>query len=314
LKAVVTGAAGFIGSHLTDALLGSGWKVLGIDNLATGTEENLASAFRNKEFEFRRIDLRQRVDSALFDSTSILFHLAADPQVRTGLANPESQFENNVLATYNILEGVRKSGIRRIYLASSSTVYGEPSICPTSEEYLPLVPISIYGTSKLICENLAQGYSKTFGVQSIVLRPANVVGSRATHGVVLDFLNKLRKDSSVLEILGDGKQSKSYVDVGDVVSAVLKIEENAPGLDTLETFNIGNRGETSVLRIAQIVCEEFGGNSRLEFSGGIDGGRAWKGDVRRVLLSTEKLERIGWRPNLDSDQSIRNAVKSLLKS
>ena len=312
LKGVVTGVAGFIGSQFADALLGAKWEVIGIDNFLTGKKEKISEAISNERFEFHRLDLRRPVNPKLFEGADVVFHFAADPEVRTGITHPESQFENNIHATYNVLEAVRASGVKKMYFASSSTVYGEPTVRPTPESHCPLLPISIYGSSKLACENIVTSYSKTFDFQSIVLRPANVVGRRATHGVILDFITKLRRDVSILEILGDGRQSKSYVVGEDIASAILSIERDSAGLNQSEVFNIGNRDRTSVTRIAEIICEEMGVKPVFEFSGGIEGGRAWKGDVRVVHLSVEKLKNLGWQPRFNSDDSVRYAVRSAL--
>lgn len=312
MRAVVTGAAGFVGSHLVDTLLNMNWEVVGIDNLATGKRENLLAAFKSGRFAFRRLDLRRRVHAGLFESADVVFHMAADPEVRTGLANPSSQFENNILVTHNVLEAIRRSEVKTMYFASSSTVYGEPTVFPTPETYCPLSPISMYGSSKLACESLIEGYSRTFDFQCIILRLANVVGRRATHGVVPDFVAKLRKSASLLEILGDGKQSKSYVDVNDISTAILRIMGSTKNMDTCEVFNVGNRDRTSVIRIAEILCEEMHLRPAFRFARSFQGGRAWKGDVRQMLLSIEKLSRLGWHPRFNSEDSVRNAVRAAL--
>jgi UDP-glucose 4-epimerase len=311
-KVVVTGAAGFIGSHLTDALLDAEYEVLGLDNLSTGKMENLGKASRNHRFRFARIDLRRPMPRSLAGPIETIYHFAADPEVRTGLDDPSSQFENNILATYNVLEFARQNAIENLFFASSSTVYGEPLEIPTPEDYSPLAPISVYGAAKLACEDMIRGYSSAFGIKSFVLRPANVVGPRATHGVVLDFIIKLRKDKSVLEILGDGKQSKSYVGPDDVVRAILMIQNARGRLGTFEVFNIGNGDRTSVLRIAELVSESMNARPRFLLSGGIEGGRAWKGDVKIVLLTTDKLRRLGWEPAKSSDDTVRRAAESLV--
>ena len=312
MKAVVTGAAGFIGSHLVDALLEAKWEVVGIDNFATGKREHLAQALRSGRFVLSELDLRRRVHLNLFESTDAVFHLAAESEVPAGLTHPNTQFENNVLATYNVLEAIRKSKVKTMYFTSSSTVYGEPSTLPTPESYCPLSPISIYGSSKLACENLIQGYSKTFGFRSVILRPANVVGKRATHGVIPDLTAKLQKNASFLEILGDGKQRKSYVCVDDVTAAVLSIAEHTRNHNAFDVFNIGNHDRISVTRIAEMLCQEMNVKPALRFSEGVEGGGAWKGDVRQMLLSIEKLTSLGWHPTLNSHDAVRNAIRAAI--
>jgi UDP-glucose 4-epimerase len=312
--AVVTGAAGFMGSQLVISLLENSWTVIGVDNLSTGSMKNLSPAFEQTNFAFHQIDLRNAIPPELFEGVDVVFHLAADPEVRTGLTNPESQFENNVIATYHVLEAMRKTETKRIFFASSSTVYGEPRLLPTPETYQPLSPISIYGSAKLACENLLMGYERTFGLRCVILRPANVVGKNATHGVILDFIAKLRKNESTLEILGDGRQSKSYVGVEDVSEAIVALEKHSRKQAGVEVFNVGNHDKTSVTRIAEILCEEMGVAPTFRFTGGVEGGRAWKGDVRTVLLSIEKLSSIGWRPRISSDETVRLACKRLLRA
>lgn len=309
MKAYLTGAAGFIGSHLAETLVNQGWQVVGVDNLSSGKSKNLQALSGNPNFEFKRLDLREPNQPGSLESFDVVFHLAADPEVRTGLDNPQSQYENNILCTYNILESIRKSKVRRFYFMSSSTVYGEPAVTPTPESYTPLTPISIYGCAKLACETLTLGYSETFGFKTVVLRPANVVGERVTHGVILDFASKVFRNPKKLEILGDGRQCKSYVDATDVCSAILTIEEAEKRLNSFEVFNIGNFGMTTVLRIADIVCNEMGLKPSYQMTGGIDGGRAWKGDVRTVFLSIDKLRGFGWKPRFTSDEAVARAAR-----
>lgn len=311
-KAIVTGAAGFIGSYLVDALLERGDSVVGVDNFSTGSLDNLRAGLGRPSFRMEKLDLRGPIGGRLPADAEVVYHLAADPEVRTGLSHPESQYESNVQATYNILEFVRKAGIKKLYLASSSTVYGEPKITPTPEDYCPLVPISIYGCSKLVCEILALGYAQAFGIQTIILRPANVVGGRGTHGVLLDFIAKLKSDPNSLKILGNGTQAKSYLHATDVVEAVLAIDSKSSGLQPVEVFNIGNVDKTSVMRIAELVSQEMGLAPSYSLSGGIEGGRAWRGDVMTVLLAIDKIRGVGWVPRWSSDESVRRSVVELL--
>ncbi len=300
---LVTGGAGFIGSHVVDRLVSGGEEVVVVDNLSSGV------SFLNPNAEFLKIDLADRdaVEDVFkrykFDE---VWHIAANPDVRVGSENPDEIYRNNVLATYNLLEAMRKAGVDRIVFTSTSTVYGEAELIPTPEEY-PTVPISIYGASKLACEALISSYCHTFDMQSWIYRFANVIGKRSNHGVIYDFIMKLRKNPEELEILGNGEQNKSYIYISDCVDAMffgLKAEER------VNILNIGSEDQIKVKRIAEIVSEEMGLDPVFRFTGG---DRGWKGDVPVMLLSIEKLKSMGWRPKYNSEQAVRMAVRDLLE-
>jgi len=246
------------------------------------------------------------------DSCQVVFHLAANPEVRVGSVAPEVHFQQNVMATYNLLEALRKSEtVKILAFTSSSTVYGEAEI-PTPEDYSSPKPISIYGASKLACEALISGYAHTYGFKASIYRLANVVGSRSKHGVIFDFIRKLRKNPRELEILGDGTQRKSYIHVTDCIKALLL------GLDAVhsytEVFNVGSEDQIDVLTIAKIVAEEMGlDNVEFRLTGGVDGGRGWIGDVKNMLLDISKLKSLGWKPEFNSAESVRLAVKEMLR-
>jgi UDP-glucose 4-epimerase len=239
-------------------------------------------------------------------------HLAANPDVRLSTINPEVHYKQNVLATFNLLEAMRKVGtVKALVFASSSTVYGEASKVPTPEDYAPLEPISVYGASKLSCEALITGYAHTYGFKAIICRLANIIGARSTHGVVYDFVEKIRKNPKELEVLGDGTQTKSYLFVDDCIEGIsVALRESQEQVDI---FNIGSEDQIDVKTIASTVVEEMGlKNVRLRFTGAVDGGRGWVGDVKSMLLETSKLKSRGWTPKYDSEQSIKLTVRGLL--
>jgi UDP-glucose 4-epimerase len=259
-KILVTGAAGFIGSHLTDKLLGLNYKVVGFDNLSAGSKTNLKDAMKDSRFSFVKGDLldRRGTRRALGDC-SLIFHLAADPEVRVGEENPERHFKQNLLATYNLLDAVRRRGTpTRLVFASTSTVYGEASVIPTPEDYGPLLPISTYGATKLGCEALAASFTQIAPLNVAIFRFANVVGGRSRHGVIYDFTVKLKRNPEELEILGDGTQSKSYLHIDDCVEGFLMPLEDGFWRNTVELLNIGSEDQINVLRLARVVTETMG--------------------------------------------------------
>ena len=311
---LVTGGAGFIGSHMVDALMRDGAAVRVIDNLSNGTLENLQRWLGDPSFEFIKGDLLDRNDlERAVDECEVIFHLAANPEVRIGSSAPEIHFEQNVMATYRLLEAMRRSkSLDLLVFTSSSTVYGDASEIPTPEDYAPLKPISIYGASKLASEALISSYAYTYGFKAIICRLANIIGPRSKHGVIYDFIKKLKNNQEELEILGDGTQAKSYLYIDDCVSAVLTILKESRG--EVEIFNVGSEDWVDVKTIAEIVVEEMGlKNVSFRFTGGVDGGRGWKGDVKYMLLSIEKLKSLGWKPRFNSAEAVKKTAKEILK-
>lgn len=303
----MTGGAGFIGSHLVDALMNSGYNVTVIDNLSQGRIENISRWIRESRFKFIEgdvTDLETMIKAV--KSSEAVFHLSANPEVRLG--DPVTHFKQNVYAMYVVLEAMRINNVKRLVFTSSSTVYGEATILPTPEDYSPLIPISIYGACKLASESLIIGYSKMFGMDSIILRLANVVGSRSRHGVIVDFMRKLYADQRKLEVLGDGEQTKSYIYIKDCIDAVLKSFENIEGI---QIYNVGSEDAINVKTIAKIVIDELGlENVEIIYKGGVDG-RGWPGDVRKMLLHISKIKSIGWKPRYNSSEAVRLAIREL---
>lgn len=315
-RAVVTGGAGFLGSHLVDALLERKDDVTVIDNLSNGRMENLHQASSRWGFKFVKMDLKDPVGLAeMLDGVNTIFHFAANPEVRVGSTDPEIHFQENLLATFKLLEAARTSGgAKTIVFASTSTVYGEAAQLPTPEDYGPMLPISTYGASKLGCESLISAYAYTHGLRALILRLGNCVGERSNHGVIPDFVKKLKTTPNELEILGDGAQTKSYVHVSDFVEgAFMALEAFLRSENRVDIYNLSSPDQVSVKRIGQVVTEELGlRNVKMKFTGGVDGGRGWVGDVKMMHLSVQKLQSLGWRPRLNSEGAIRLATKEAL--
>ena len=310
----MTGGAGFIESHLVDVLLGKGFRVRIVDNLSGGSLENIKCWFDDSKFEFVKGDLKDpEIAFESVDGVDLVFHLAANPDVRLGESDPAVHFSENLLVTFNVLEAMRKSEkARRVVFASTSTVYGEATVFPTPEDYGPLLPISVYGAAKLGCEALISSYCHTFGFSGVLLRFANVVGARAKHGVIVDFVGKLKRNAEELEILGDGRQRKSYLHVEDLVNAFFAVLPCLDRAGSVEAFNAGSSDWVDVKRIAEIVCEEMDVNPRFKFNDVLGDGRGWKGDVKTMRLSVEKLVSLGWKPSLNSEEAIRLGCRELL--
>ena len=309
---LVTGGAGFIGSHLVERLISIGVETKVVDNLTAGKLSNMSFCKENEKCSFEKMDLNDSNDfKKSLENVKTVFHLAADPEVRTGFVHPEKSFRENIQATFNLLEQIRKSDVEKILFTSSSTVYGEPNVIPTPENYGPYIPISPYGASKLAGEALISSYCHTYGINALIFRLANIVGSRSTHGVIWDFINKLKVDNKRLEILGDGKQSKSYLHVGDCVDGMLHCLTKVN--NKIEIFNVGNVDEIDVMSIAKIVCNRMHlENVEFVTSGGMSDGRGWVGDVKKMNLDISKLIKTGWAPQLSSCKAVDLTVKELL--
>lgn len=316
-KALVTGGAGFIGSHLVDRLMKEHFHVTVLDDLSSGSISNIERWLKNERFQFVKVDLRNLRDvEEAVRNKELVFHLAANPEVKVGETDPSIHFEQNLVATRNVLEAMRKSvSAKYLVFASTSTVYGEANIIPTPEDYGPLIPISTYGASKLGCEALACSYAYTFGLHVTILRIANIVGSRASHGVIIDFIDKLKVDPNRLEILGDGTQKKSYLHISDFGDAILHLtRKSLQNNDKVAIYNVGSFDQVTVEKIAEIIAEEMGlQNVEFTFTGGVNGGRGWLGDVKIMLLSVDKLLKTGWKPKRNSAEAVRLATGEILK-
>jgi UDP-glucose 4-epimerase len=307
MKHFVTGGAGFIGSHVVDRLLtGKDDFVTVYDNLSSGKEEFIAHHKGKKNFKFVKGDLLDpKALGEAIKGHDMVHHLAANPDIRLGTANPDMDLKQGTVATFNLLEAMRLNGPKKLAFSSSSVVYGEAARIPTPEDYGPLVPISLYAAAKLGAEGLITAYCSTFEMQSWIFRFANVIGARSTHGVIFDFVAKLRKNPKELEILGNGQQRKAYLLVDDCVDAMFYIVGHAK--DPVNIYNLGCEDQVQVTRIAEIIRDEMGlHDAKFRFTGGE---RGWKGDVRAMLLSIDKLKKLGWKPSSTSDGAVKVAVK-----
>lgn len=312
-RALITGGAGFIGSHLVDNLMESGVNVTVLDNLSAGKLSNISRWLNDSRFKFIMGDALNPSDiKKSIDGCEVVFHLAANPDVKKGAFNTRIDYEQNILATYNLLEAMRESDrCKSIVFTSTSTVYGEAKKMPTPEDYGPLKPISLYGASKMACEAMISGFSYLFGFKSVICRLANIVGSRSGHGVIYDFIKKLRSNPKTLEVLGDGTQRKSYLYVSDCVEALLVASEKAK--EQVEIYNIGSEDTVNVATIARIVIEEMGlSDVEIKYTGGVDGGRGWRGDVKEMLLDISKIKMLGWKPKLNSAEAVRRTAKDMI--
>ena len=310
MRALVTGGAGFIGSHLIDRLVARGDDVVVIDNLSSGDVGFIQPHLDNGRVRLVEGDICNPADvgRAMAMEIDCVFHLAANPDIRLGTRITDTDLQQGTVATYNILEAMRLNDVGRIVFASSSVVYGEDAPLPTPEDHGPCMPISLYGASKQAGEGLISSWVGTFGLQAWIFRFANIIGARGTHGVIFDFIHKLKNDPTRLEVLGDGLQEKSYMEVGDCVDAMLHVMANAH--QPLNLFNLGSHDTASVRRIAEIVVEVTGcADARIEYTGGA---RGWAGDIPRARLGIDKMLQTGFDVAMNSEEAIRYTATCLL--
>jgi UDP-glucose 4-epimerase len=307
MRILVTGGAGFIGSHLVDKLIELGNEVIVLDNLSSGKKEFIQKHFKNPNFKFYKVDLLTDKINDYFKNIDEVWHLAANPDVRAALKDTKIDINQNILLTHNVLEAMRENDVKKIFFTSSSTVYGEANKIPTPENYSPLMPISLYGSTKLACEALISSYCKTFDLNGIVFRLANIVGPKSTHGIIHDFINKLMRNPVELEILGDGNQRKSYLYIDDCIDAMITASENLK--EEFDVYNVGSEDWITVKEIAKIVCEKLKLNPEFKFTGEE---RGWKGDVPKMLLDISKIKKIGWKPKYNSKDAIEITVENMV--
>jgi len=308
MKTLVAGGAGFIGSHLIDVLLEKGHEVVCIDNLSLGTKENIAHLENNDAFTFYEMDIcnAEELEKIIAEEQiEYIFHLAANSDIQQSAKNPQVEFQNTYSTTYHLLEAARKNNIKKFFFASTSAVYGDKKDELLDENTANLSPISYYGGSKLGSEALISAFSYMNDMSVLIFRFPNVIGPRLTHGVIHDFIGRLRQNPKELVILGNGQQTKPYVYVLDLVDAIIQFMDVKEKGITL--YNVGVETATSVTRIADIICEEMKlENVKYNYTGG-EGG--WKGDVPRFQYSLKKIHDAGWTANYTSDEAVRLTVQ-----
>jgi len=306
--AFVTGAAGFIGSTLVDRLLAAGIRVIGYDNLSTGIAEFLAQANRNSDFAFVNGDVLDEAGlAAAMKGADVVFHFAANADVRFGLEHPRKDLEQNTIATFNVLEAMRSNAIKRVVFSSTGSVYGEAAVIPTPEGAPFPIQTSLYGASKLAGEGLIAAYCEGYDLQAWIFRFVSILGERYTHGHVFDFYRKLLADPSVLSVLGNGRQRKSYLYVQDCVDAIFHAMTHAH--DKVNVFNLGTDEYCEVNDSIGWITRHLGLSPRLEYSGG---DRGWVGDNPFIFLDTNRIRALGWRPTLTIRQGVERTIAWLV--
>lgn len=308
---VIVGGAGFVGSHFIDRLLSSEQvrRVTVYDNFTSGQAWHYEEHLRDRRLTIRGGDVHDfdALKEAMEGHDAVI-HLASNPDIARAVSEPDIDFRQGTMLTNNVVEAARQAKVRTILYASGSGVYGDLAEVEAHEDHGPLVPVSTYGASKLAGEALLSAYAFMFGMRGYAFRFGNVVGRRQTHGVGFDFIRRLRQDPSKLRILGDGRQSKSYVHVSDVVSAVLLAGERCE--EPFRAFNVATGDYVTVTQIADLACGVLGlSRVKYEYTGG---DRGWKGDVPVVRLSIERIKGLGWRPTHTSAQALESAMRAML--
>ncbi|MGP6220089.1 NAD-dependent epimerase/dehydratase family protein [Caldiplasma sukawensis] len=308
LRYLITGGLGFIGSNMAQ-ILAENNEVTILDNYSNGSEINVKKIIDN--INLVKGDITRLGDFEKIGKNDVVIHLAANSDVRKGSLDRDSDVNINVIGTKNVLEYMVREGVPEMMFSSTSTVYGEAKQIPTEENYGPLLPISLYGATKLADEGLIWAYHHYFNIKVSIFRFANIIGRHSTHGVIHDFISKLRKNSKELEILGDGKQEKSYMHVDDCTGAILHIGNKIKEGDVV---NLGNEQRTSVKRIADIVIESMGLNDVNIVYNKKYGGRGWPGDVTIAQLSVKKMNSYGWHNKYTSDEAVKKSVEEILNN
>ncbi len=309
MKILVTGGAGFIGSHLDDALIARGHDITVVDNLVLGRKENIEHLLDNPQFKFMEVDILDSIamhkvfEEGNFD---MVYHLAANSDIQKGGKDPMVDYNLTFNTTFNILQLLKEFEIKKFFFASTSAIFGE-TYDVLNEDYGPLKPVSNYGAGKLASEAFISAFSSTYGIQTWITRFPNVVGERFTHGVIYDFIKKLHNNPDELEVLGNGEQCKPYVYVKDLVEAILYVIDHAS--DKYNVYMIGSDSRTKVKEIAAMVIEEMELNAKIRYTGG---DRGWVGDVPEFRYDLTKINKLGWTAPHNSNESVRLAIQKAL--
>jgi UDP-glucose 4-epimerase len=305
MKILITGGAGFIGSRATLRLLGQGHSVCAVDDLSLGRAENLAGAAALGPFELVTMDVCAPGLDAVFArfAPDRVLHLAANSDISRGTREPRTDLDRTFLTTFHVLDAMRRHGVRELVFASTSAIYGEAPL-GIPETHGPLEPISLYGAAKLAAEAYVSAYAHLHGIASWVFRFPNVVGPNLTHGAIKDFVERLARDRTRLEVLGNGTQTKPYIDVDDLLDAILLAVETPAS--PLATYNVAGEGMTSVREIAEAVRDALG-YPDAQIAYGVEA-RGWPGDVPRFSYDTSKIRALGWRPRRTSEEAVSAAI------
>ncbi len=305
MRVLVTGAAGFIGSHMVDRLLSAGHRVTGFDDMSTGQMRFLESARAHKQFTFRQADLLDRKSlTQAMEGAELVVHFAANADVRFGTEHPRKDLDQNTIATWNVLEAMREKGCKRIVFSSTGSVYGEPEIFPTPEMCPFPIQTSLYGASKLAAEGVIQAYCEGFGLQGYIFRFVSILGERYSHGHVFDFYQQLAEHPEHLYVLGNGHQRKSYLYVQDCIDAIFTAIDRAQG--KVNIFNLGTDEYCEVNDSIGWICEHLGLHPKLTYAGGE---RGWVGDSPFILLDCSRMRALGWRPRLTIKQAVLATIR-----
>lgn len=310
MKILVTGGAGFIGSQLVEFLLNKGDAVTVFDNLSTGKEENLEQARTFKDFIFVKGDIK---DSALVDSTvkghEMVFHLCDNSDIRFAASHPNDYFNQNIFGAFYLLESMRKWGVKKIIFPSSTTVLGDANQVPSPESYGPLQPMNLYGGAKMACEGILSAYAFTFDMHAWLFRFVDIVGGRMDHGVIHDFVKKLKKNPKELEILGDGSQRRSFLLIDDCIDGIWKAIHQFE--KPVNLVHLGNTDQISITRVGELVCQAMElEHVTFKYTGGKKG---WKGDSFTNFISNDSLKSAGWHSSFASEATVLEAAKRLWK-
>lgn len=307
MKALVTGGAGFIGSNLVDRLLERGDEVLAYDNFSTGNREFLSSAAKNPRFGLIEGDILDGGTlAAALRGVDMVFHLAANADVRFGTEHPQRDLDQNTIGTFRVLEAMRQAGVKRIAYSSTGSIYGDATIIPTPEDAPFPVQTSLYGASKLAGEGLLSAYCEGFGLSAWIFRFVSILGERYTHGHVFDFYKRLVADPTELHVLGNGKQRKSYLYVQDCIDAIFTAIERAEGKAVI--LNLGTDEYCEVNDSIGWICAALGVTPKLTYGGG---DRGWIGDSPFILLDCARVRRLGWAPKLSIREGILRTLAYL---
>jgi UDP-glucose 4-epimerase len=310
VKILVTGAAGFIATNLIPRLLRNGDDVYGLDNFFLGKRAYLAPLLEHPNFHFLELDLLELDRVAAFveeHKPDRVWHLAANSDISYGTKYTDFDLKGGTIVTYNVLESMRRAGVKEIIFSSSGAVYGEPTVLPTPEDYGPMLPISLYAASKLACEGLITAFAHNYDIRSWIFRFGNIVGPNPTHGVIHDFVLRLREDPTYLKILGDGTQSKPYVHVEDCLDGMMFGHANARAM--VNYYNLAVPDHTSVNEIKEWIfaaMEIDPKHVKVEYTGG---SRGWRGDVAQVRMDTRKMTALGWTPKMGSADATKRAIR-----